>query len=41
MIETMFVIILTPIAALAAVFTACIAVGVVKGIVQSFKNLRK
>lgn len=41
MIETMVTIILAPIAALAAVFTVCIAIGAVKGIFQAFKNLRK
>lgn len=40
MIETLFAIILTPIAVLAAVFTVAIGIGVIKGLFKAVKNLR-
>ena len=41
MIETLFAIILTPFALLAAVFTVAIGIGAIKGLVKSIGNLRK
>lgn len=40
MIETLFAIILTPIAVLAAAFTIAIGIGAIKGLVKAIGNLR-